>query len=189
MIVLRMLVRLVAFLLLVVLALVGLVVLVVAVDPSGGASLLRLPQLRDVVGSWLDALQDGVPTPIVDVLAGAGAVLLGLVLLAGLLVPRRERLVALRKTGHGTLAARRRALAQVATGLVEQGRGVTEAKVKVKPRRRTGGRLRVRAARTGPAEPAAVQRAITTQLEGLTGPFKLKTSVRLRAGGRGARVQ
>lgn len=187
--VLRALVRLVAFLLLVLLALVGLAVIVVAVDPSGGASLLRLPQLRDVVGDWLDGLQGSGATPVVSVLGGAGAVLLGLLLLIGLLVPRRERLVSLRRTGRGTLAARRRALSQVATGLVEQTRGVTEAKVKVKPRRRAGGRLLVRASRTGLAEPAEVQRGIAAELEDLTQPFRLKASIRLRAGGRGARVQ
>lgn len=58
----------------------------------------------------------------------------------------RERLVTLSRGEPGTVAARRRALAQVATALVERDRGVTEARVRVRPmRRRTGGRLSARA--------------------------------------------
>jgi hypothetical protein len=189
MLVLGGLVRLVSLLLLIVLALVGLAVVVLALDPAGGAKLLQLPQLRDVVGPWLDGLEAGSATDVVSVLSGVGAVLLGLALLAGLLIPRRERLVFLTRGGPGTLTARRRALAHVATALAEQARGVTEAKVRVRARRRSGGRLRVRANRTKPADARDVERGVSAQLEDLTQPFKLKASVHTRPPGRGARVQ
>lgn len=189
MLVLRGLVRLVSLVLLVVLALAGVAVVVLAVAPAGGATLLGLPQLRDAVGPWLDGLEAGGATDVVSVLSGAGAVLLGLALLAGLLVPRRERLVSLTRGGPGTLTARRRALAHVATALAEQARGVTDAKVKVRPRRRSGGRLRVRATRTKPADARDVERGVGAQLEDLTQPFKLKASVHTRPPARGARVQ
>jgi hypothetical protein len=113
--------------------------------------------------------------------------LLGVLLLIGLLVPRRERLVTLAHDEKGTVAARRRPLAQIATRLVEQVRGVTEARVRVRPRRRGGGRLAVRASRTRPTEPSEVKRTVQEQLAGLTQPFALTT--RIEAPRRGARVE
>jgi len=189
MVVLRLLVRLVSFLLLIVLALIGLGVAVAAVDPAGVTGWIGLPALRDSVGGWFDDLEASGPVALASALGGGAAMLLGLVLLAGLLIPRRERLVRLDTTSHGTLSARRRPLAQVATHLVEQTRGVAQARVKVKPRRRSGGRLRVRAERPRPAPASETKAAITSQLEDLTGPFKLKASVQTRVGDRGSRVQ
>lgn len=189
MIVLRALVGVVAFLLLLLLALLGLGAALGAIDPAGAARVVGLPAVRDAVGAWLDGLEGSGPDDTVSALSAAGAVLLGLALLAGALVPRRERLVRLRATDLGTLAARRRALGTVAQALAEQTNGVTEARVKVRPRRRRGGRLRVRATRPRPADDRAVRGEIKERLRPLTGPFALKASVRTRVGDRGARVQ
>jgi hypothetical protein len=190
----RALVRLVSFLLLVLLALAGLLVAVFCIGtgstgPSLGglADLLQLSSLRDTVGAWLDQLEASGPVAVVAALSGLGATLLGLLLVAGVLVPRRDRLVTLATGEHGTLAARRRPLAQAATTLVEQVRGVTEARVRVRPRRRAGGRLAVRASRSRPADPRQLRDAIRERLGSLTDPFKLSTRVDVRR--RGARVE
>lgn len=189
MILLRLLVRVASFLLLVVLAGLGVAVALGAIAPGSGADLVGLPVLRDEVGGWFDALEGDGGVAVASLLGGVAALLLGLALLVGLLVPARERLVTLRTTEHGTVAARRRALAGVARSLTERTRGVTQAKVKVKPRRRGGGRLRVRASLPRPADRREVERSIVSELKTLTGPFRLKASVRARAGERGARVQ
>lgn len=189
MILLRLLVRVVSFLLLLALSLLALAVAASAIEPGTAADLAGLPLLRDRVGAWFDGLEGDGAVATASLIGGAAAVGLGLLLLLGLLKPRRERLVGLRKTEHGTIDARRRAFAAVARALVEQTRGVTEAKVKVKPRRRGGGRLRIRAARPRPADARTVERSVASELETLTRPFGFKASVQTRAGERGARVQ
>lgn len=191
----RLLARLVAFVLLVILAVAGIALAVFCISTGktgvslgGLASLLHLGSLRSTVGSWLGQLQGSGPIAGVAALAGLGAILLGALLLAGGLVPRRERLVTLASDGQGTLAARRRPLAQVAQALTEQVRGVSEARTRVRPRRwRPGGRLRVRASRPRPADPVQVRGAISEQLQELTEPFALKARVEVAR--RGARVQ
>jgi len=190
----RALVRLVSFLLLVILAVAGIVLAVFCIGtgtsgPSLGglAGLLDLSALRDGVGGWLDQLEPPGSVAVVAALCGLGASLLGLLLLAGMFVPRRERLVSLTRGEYGTLAARRRPLAQAATALVEQVRGVTEARVRVRPRRQAGGRLAIRASRARPTDPRQVQSAVREQLRGLTDPFKLKARVDVPR--RGARVE
>ena len=190
----RALARLVSCLLLIVLAVVGIVLAVFCVGTGtsglslgGLAGLVELGALRDTVGSWLAQLEAPGPVAVIAALSGLGAILLGLVLAAGIVVPRRERLVTLTSGEHGTLAARRRPLAQAAGALVEQVRGVTGARVRVRPRRRSGGRLAVRASRGRSADPQQVQQAVREQLGGLTDPFKLKA--RIEVPRRGARVQ
>jgi len=190
----RALVRLVSFVLLVILAVAGLVLAVFCIStgtsgPSLGglASLLDLSALRDSVGSWLHQLEAQGSVAAIAAVCGLGAILLGLLLLIGILVPRRERLVALADGERGTLAARRRPLAQAAGALVEQVRGVTAARVRVRPRRRVGGRLKVRASRARPTDPRQLQSAVREQLSGLTEPFKLKARVDVPR--RGARVE
>jgi len=190
----RALVRVVSFLLLVILAVAGIALALFCIGtgtsgPSLGglASLLDLRALRDTIGSWLTQLEAPGPVAGVAALCGLGAILLGLLLLAGILVPRRERLVTLTSGEYGTLAARRRPLAQAATALVEQVRGVTEARVRVRPRRRAGGRLAVRASRTRRVDAEQVRGDVGEQLSGLTDPFKLKARVDVPR--RGARVQ
>ena len=190
----RALVRIVSFVLLVVLSLAGLAAAIFCIGtgtsgPSLGglATLARLPALRDTVGTWLGQLEASGPDAVVAGLAGIGAILLGAVLLVGVLVPRRERLVTLATGGPGALAARRRPLSLVAAALVEQVRGVSEVRVRVRPYRRTGGRLAVRASRTRTADVSAIKQEVNEQLRGLTDPFKLKARVDVRR--QGARVQ
>ena len=189
MILLRALARVVAFLVLLVLALLGLAVALGAIDPSGAAKLARLPAVSERVGDYLDGLPRARGVGVTSLLVGLGAIALGILLLLGSLVPRRERVVVLRETGHGRLAARRRPLGQVAQVLAEQARGVTEAHAKVKPRRRGGGTVRVTASRPKPVPERDAEQAVAAQLEDLTGPFALKPRVRTKVGERGARVQ
>ena len=190
----RVLVRLIGFLALVALAVAGIVVAVFCIGtgtsgPSLGrlARLLHLASLRDTVGHWLGQLEASGSVAVIAGLCGLGAILLGLLLLAGSLVPRRERLVTLARGEPGTLAARRRPLAQVAASLAEQVRGVTKTRVRVRPRRGAGGRLAVRASRTRPTDQRQVQSAVREQLRGLTEPFKL--SARVEVTRRGGRVE
>ena len=196
MILLRALLRLVTFVLLVVLAVAGLAAAVFSIQGgTGGLSLpklaeyAQLPAVRDRTGDLLSAVEASGGVARYSLLAGALAVLLGLLLLVAALVPRRERLVELERGDDGTLNARRRPLAQAARALVEPARGVTEAKVRARARRRGGGTLRVRALRTRPAQDAAIRASIAERLQPLTQPFKLKTTVRVREAHRGARVQ
>jgi hypothetical protein len=196
MLLLRALVKLVTFLLLIALALLGAAAAVFCMQSGSEtlsltklAELLRLPDLRDEVGRWLRALEADGPLALLSLLGGLAAVLTGLALLAGVLVPRRERLVTLEVTAGGTLAARRRALAAAAGMLAEQARGVTAARVRARPRRTSGGTLRVRAQRARATDARAARTAVEDRLKPLTGPFKLRSRVQVRSGGRGARVQ
>ena len=194
---LRGIARLVAFLLLVVLAVCALAVAVASIGGEGGggfgipglAELVRLPQLQDLVRGLFEQVEGSGGAQAIPALAGLGAVLLGLLLLVGALWPRRERLVSLESGPEGTLAARRRALGQVAAALAEQSRGVTAAKVRVRPRRgRRGGRLELRAVHPRSSEAKEVERQATGLFEPLTGPFSFRAKVRPRLGGPGARV-
>jgi len=187
MILLRAIARLVAVLLLVALAIVGLAVAVTSLGSGAGfsiaglAELVSLPQLEDRVRDLLDQVESPGAAEIVPALAGLGAMIVGLLLLIGALWPRRERLVTLEQGSEGTLAARRRALAQIAGALAEQARAVSVAKVKVRPRRRgRGGRLQVRAVHPRSAQAGDVEREATGSLEPLTSAFALKTKVRPR---------
>ena len=190
----RLLARVVGFLLLLALAAAGILLAVFCIGtgthgPSLGdlARLLSLPTVRDAVGDWLARMEASGSVAVIAGLCGLGAIALGLLLIAGILVPRRERLVELSADEQGRLAARRRPLAQIATALVEQVRGVTEARTRVRPYRRTGGRLAVRASRTRRADVGEVRGAVSKQLETLTEPFRLKARVDVTR--RGARVE
>jgi hypothetical protein len=59
--------------------------------------------------------------------------------------------------------------------------------VRVRPRRRGGGRLAVRASRTRRVDAEQLQGAVGEQLSGLTDPFKL--TARVDVPRRGAKVQ
>ena len=190
----RGLVRMVTVLLLLLLALAGLALAIFSIGTgpsglslSGLADLLALDALRDAVGDWLGRLEAPGPVAAIALLCGLGAMLLALVLIAGIVVPRRERLVTLASDDRGTLASRRRALGQAATALVEQTRGVTGARVRVRPYRRAGGRLRVRAERARPTDPRELEGSVRSALRQLTDPFKLKARVDVAR--RGARVE
>ncbi len=196
MILLRALARLVTFLLLLALALAGLAAAIFSI--RGGdkplslpalADNLRLPQLRDTVGDYLTQLETPGNVALISLLCGLGAILLGLLLLLGALRGARERLVIVDRTGGGVLAARRRALGQMAVALAEQVRGVAAAKVRVRTSRRGGGKVRVTVTHPRDSAPAEVRRATTDALQPLTGGFGVKAKVQAKLGESGQRVQ
>ena len=194
---LRALARLVAFLLLVALASLGLAVAVFCIQGGEGtlslaslAELLRLHELRDSVAELLDGLEQGRSTPWRSLLGGVAAMLLGLALLTGVLVRRRERLVTAAGSDGRQLAARRRPLAQVAAAQAEQTRGVTSSSARVRPRRRgKGGRIKVQTVHSRRAPGAEVRERVERELEGLSSGFSLKPKVRTELGEGARRVE
>jgi hypothetical protein len=120
---------------------------------------LPYPQLADVLGRsrWADA-------PVVAVLAGVA--LLGLVLLAGQLVPRRTRLVPIADPVPGvSTATTRRSLERVLRRAASGADGITTASVRATPRR-----IRVRAVtrlRDATGLHAGVVAAVGDQLDGI----------------------
>ncbi len=193
---LRALARLVTFVLLVTLAAVGLAVAIFSVGGSGDlslaglAELAGLPELEQKAGRLLRALESDGPIAARSALAGLGVAAVGVLLLIGALAPTRERLVVLDRTDEGTLAARRRPLSQVARALVEQARGVTAGKVKLRPSRgERGGKLKIQAAHSGASDPDQIEQQATAAVSPLAKDFQLKTRVRARLGGKGKRVQ
>lgn len=197
MILLRALARLVTFLLLLALSITGLAVAIFSIRGDDRplslpalADNVRLPQLRDTVGDFFAQLEAPGNVALLSLLAGAAAVLLGVLLLVGALSSRKERLVVLERNEAGTLAARRRPLGQVAAALAEQARGVVTTSVKVRTRRRgRGGRVEVTALHPRDASPDEVRSAAGESLASLTGPFGLRSRIRPQLGERGARVQ
>lgn len=197
MILLRALARLVTFLLLSILAVCGLAIAVFSIggvrsgnfNLPGLARLVHLGGLRDQVGELLHDLEGPGSVAGITALCGAGAVALGLLLLVGALWPRRERLVILDRSEGGTLAARRRVLSRVAAVLAEQTRGVTATKVKVRPARRRGGRVAVRADYSRTQQPQDVRQRVQLALAPLTEAFGLRTRITPRLGQHRRRVE
>ncbi|MEJ7718275.1 MAG: hypothetical protein WKF31_10045 [Thermoleophilaceae bacterium] len=197
MIVLRALAHLVAFVLLAALALAGLAVAVFSLGAGpeglslpGLASLVRLPDLERLVGTFLAALEGGgVRGPAL--IGGAIAVVGSLLLLVGALRRPAERLMVLEQGSNGRLAARPRALGQAVGALAETARRVTEAKVRVKPRRRgVGGRIQVTALHPPTAESADVGKRVGEVLGPIAADIRgLKVRTRPETGGRGARAE
>lgn len=194
---LRAVARLVTFVLLVVLAACGLAIAIFSIGWSrtgdfslpGLARLVHLGDLRDQVGELLHDLAGPGPVAGITVLCGLGAIAVGLLLLVGALWPRRERLVILDRSADGTLAARRRVLAHVASALAEQTRGVTATKVRVRPGRRRGGRLAVRADHSRTQKPQDVRQRTQLALAPLTDAFGLRARVQPRLGQHRRRVE
>ena len=192
----RGLARLVALLLTTSLAVAGLAIAVFSIQ--GGTSTLSLPglarhlgldELEGTVGSFLSELEGDGPAATVAALAGAGAVLIGLLLLFGVLARRRERLVVIRSDDDGTIAARTRAVGQAARTLGEQPRNVLHAKARTTPRRRgAGGRLRLTAYHARSTDQAAVTAATRVRVQELAESLSLRVHVRGRVPRRGARV-
>ena len=176
------------FVLLVLLALVALAAAIFEINGGHGtvslahlATLIHLPELRHDVGVYLRRVEAPGPVAWVSVGAGVGAVIVGLLLLAGVFVPRRERLIALGETERGPMFARRRALARVAAALAEQPRGVSQARARARPRRGgRGGTVRVRATREAPRERRQTEREIGERLTPLSEPFELAARVNAR---------
>ncbi len=154
--------------------------------------LLHLSAARRHVGRFLDQIAAPGPTAGLALLCGLGAVLIGLLLLAGVLRSRKERLVVLeRDADNGSLAARPRTLGAMCRALAEQASGatsVTRPRFKLS-RRGTRGRLKVSASRARSSDPREVEQAIKDRLRPVSDPFDLKPRVRVRLGARGDRVQ
>lgn len=188
--VLRALARVITFLLLLGLALTGLAAAVFSLQGGDAglslpalASHLQLDELRDNVGGFLDDLEADGSVAVASALAGAAAMTVGLLLLLGALVPRRERLVVLDRGADGTIAARRRPLAQLATALARRSRGVTRLRARVRPNRwRAGGRLRMKATHSVAVTAREVKDEVREALQPLSDPFGLRLRVRTTVG-------
>jgi len=193
----RGLARLIALLLTATLALAGVVVAVFSIQ--GDSSTLSLPSLVDLValdalhasvGGLLADLETDGPVAAMTGLAAAAAVLLGLILLFGVLVRRRERLVVMHSDADGTIAARPRALGRAAEALGEQSRDVLRTSTRTKARRRgRGGRLRLTVYHARTVDGTAAATAGRDRLRALAGSFALRVRVRSRVPRRGARVR
>jgi len=190
----RGLARLVALLLSTTLAVAGLAIAVFSVQGDGStlslpslAGYVRLDDLHANTGVFLADLQSDGPIAKVAALAGAGAVLLGLLLLFGVLAPRRERLIVMRSDGDGTIGARPRAVGQAAVTLGEQSRDVLHATAKTTARRRgRGGRLRLTAYHARSSDGTGATAASRDRLQAMAESFSLRVRVRGRVPRRGA---
>ncbi len=195
--VLRAVARFLVLLLLVALALVGLAIAVFSIQGGdkplslpGLAEHIRLPEVEETVGDYLNQLEADGPLAKASALAGAGAVLAGILLLLGVVAPRRERLIIFDSSEAGRLAARRRTLAGVAEALAEQARGVTAAKASVRPRGRLRrGRLRMTVSHPRNYEDLEVEERVVSALSPLVNSSRLTPRVKARVGTRGARVE
>lgn len=194
MILLRLLARLIAFLLLVLLAVAGLAVAVFSIEGTrrglsieGLAHDAHLSHLRDSIGRFLARVEADGPIAVVAGLCGLGAMLLGLLLLTGGFGSRRERLIELDDDGRdGRTAARRRPLAQVACTLVEQVRGVTAVDARARAGRRHG-TVRVKVSHAAGVDQEMLHAEVQDALATLTAAG-LRTRVQERRGAPGARV-
>lgn len=196
---LRAVTRLVTGALLLALAALGLAAAVFSLQGDSGALSLptiarhfQLPALRELVGDYLSSLERSGPTAWISVGAGAAAIGLGLLLVIGALVPRRERVLVMQhQEGESLLVARRRPLTQIARALAEQERGVTVAKVRLRAGRwRLGGRLSVAAFHPRTRVPEEVVARVSAAIAPLTDAFGLRSAVRARLGEHGrARVE
>lgn len=196
--VLRPLARLVGAIWMIVLALFGLAVAMYCFDAVinlGSARpdrLLDLPSVRRHVGRFLDQIAAPGTTAGLALLCGLGAMLIGLLLLVGVVGPRKQRLAILEQDGPaGAIAARPKPLRDMARALAERARGATSVK---RPRlslsrRGTRGKLKVSATRTRTTDPEELEAALQRAVEPITEPFNLKPRVRVRLGQSGNRTQ
>lgn len=192
----RGLVRLVALLLTTALAVAGLAVAIFSVQ--GDSSTLSLPGLVKTThldevhasfGGLLADLQGEGPTAKVAALASAGAIVVGLLLLFGVLGRRRARLVIIRTDADGTVAARPRAVGQAAVTLGERSRDLLYAKAKTRPRRRgAGARLRLTAYHAQSTDRASATGSGHAAVQALAESLSLRVRVRGRVPRRGGRV-
>ena len=193
---LRLLAAVLAFLLLVLIAVGGIVVAIFCI--RGGtatlslshlASLISLPGLRDKVGPFLASLEADGPAAAIAALCGAGAILLGIGLLVGALVPRRERILIVERSGRGTIAARRRAAGNALADLAEKPREVLSAKAKVSPNRsRTGGRARLKLTEAAGTDERPSAEQARADLGDLADSLSLKLQTVRRGPRRGGRT-
>jgi hypothetical protein len=194
--VLRLLAAVVGFLLLALIAVGGVVVALFCL--RGGtatlslhhlASMLSLPDLRDKLGAFLESLEADGPVAALAALCGAGAVLLGIGLLVGALVPRRERVLIVERADRGTLAARRRAAGNALADLAERPREVIAAKARIRPHRsRLGGRARLKLTESAGTDERPQAEQARTELKDLAGALSLKLQTARRRPRRGGRT-
>ena len=191
----RGLARLIALLLSMTLAVAGLAVAVFSVQGGnstvslpGLASHVRLDDLHASIGIFLEDLQADGPIAKVAALAGAGAVLIGLLLAFGVLARRRQHRILMRSDDSGTIAARPRAVSQAAVTVAEQSRDVLHAKAKTTARRGSGGRLRLTVYHAQSTDRAGVTAASHDRMQALTESFSLRLRMRGQVPRRGARL-
>ncbi|MCA1700476.1 MAG: hypothetical protein LC790_16885 [Actinobacteria bacterium] len=195
--ILRAIDRVIALLLLLALALLGLATAIFSIQGDTRALSLptlarhfHLPRLRELVGDFLSHLEAGGPVAWVSVGGGVAAIALGMLLLVGALAPRRERLVVLEQNGDARLAARPRPLAQIAGALVEQVRGVTDERTRVRPQRvGRSGRLSVSAYHSHAFSAPDIEQRASAAVTTLADAFSLRLRVRARRGAGKARVE
>lgn len=191
---LRALSRSVAFVLLVAMSVACLAAAVFSL-PSGESGLTKLgeltqtTQVADQTGRFIDRMERGTAS---DDAAGFAALagVIGLVLVAGAVLPRRERTLPLEDDAEGRIAARRRPLQGAVGALASGPAGVTRVKARVRGRyRRPGGRARVNVGRGPGADPTALVAQVRERVDGLTGPFSLRTKVRSHRDEKGRRAR
>ena len=158
------------------------------VSLPGLASHVRLDDLHASIGMFLENLQADGPIAKVAALAGAGAVLIGLLLAFGVLARRRDRRVLIRSDDAGTIAARPGAVSQAAVTVAERSRDVLHAKAKTRARPRgVGGRLCLAVYHAQSTQRAGVTAASRDRVQALTDAFSLRLRMRGRLPRRGAR--
>ncbi|MDO9407982.1 DUF6286 domain-containing protein [Patulibacter sp.] len=172
---------------LIVLPLLGLVALAFAVAAIAGESSARsLADSTRLTDAWAEVgtfLQETAPRgETVVVLAGVGAILVGLIVLIAALAPTRDRELHL-KDGDPDLGIRRRALRGALQSRTGRVRGVTGVSVRLKPRRRkVGGTVRVRATRTPRGDAKAIDATYTERMAPISDAFGLRTKVQSSVG-------
>ena len=187
---LRVIARLAALVLLIALALLGLATAIFAIQGDSATLSLptlarhfQLPQLRPVVGDWLAQLDASGPTAMISLGGGLAAIAIGLLLLVGIVVPPRERLLLYEEDERGLLTARPRTLNQIATALAEGVQGVTVTRARVRSRRRgRGGKLQLRATHVASIPSDEAESAISEALSPFAESFELKPHLTAKVG-------
>ena len=189
MLLLKALSRLVETLLMAVIALIGIGVGLYCLDgliSLGSARpdrLLHLPRLRAHVGHFLQQIATPGPDAALALVAGLVAVVVGLLLLAGLLGSRRERLLMIESDDErGTLSARPRTISQMVRDETERAAGVTGVKRPRVKLARSGrrGSLKVLAARGPDPDAGTVDAAVHERIDPLGERLHLSPNIRVR---------
>jgi hypothetical protein len=197
MLILRALSRTMGMLLMIVLALLGLGLALycfdglVALGAGRPDRLLDLPSVRDHVGRFLAQVEAPGVTAGLALLCGLGAMLLGVLLLSGLLRARRRRVAVMEENGSdGRLAAKPRALRDMAKALAEQTPATTVGRPKLAlSRRGTRGRIKLKATSARTSDPRQVEHSLTESLGPISEPFALRPRISVRPAGQGERVR
>jgi len=182
----RLLARLVGIALLWLTALAGIAAAIFSIQGAHGtlslpglASDIRLPVVRAQVGGFLAHLAAPGSVAIIALLCGVGAILAGLLLLAGTWLSPRPRRIVLERTRAGSLGALRRPLALAAAARAEQPEEVRRARARARARRRgDGGRVRVHARAAMPAGRRQARGSATAAVAALADGLPLRIRVK-----------